>query len=264
LIGLGLSLGWLISPTAVQSRPQATLVVYDEALASGWANWSWDATVNLNNVSPAHGGTRSIAVTYTGAWGALYLHADPAVSTGGYETLRFFIHGGSAGTRQLRIVANGDDTSDYAVTTVANAWTQIDVPLSALGSPATLTDLYWQDTTGGAQPIFYLDDIQLVGSGVPPTSLPSGVGPALSVDAQADQHPISPYIYGMNFADEDLAADLNTVRAGRHSTSFAGSVRNTGGDWPTRNIPDSNSGPLPGSSSTNLWIRIDAPAPRRS
>jgi hypothetical protein len=246
----------------VQSRPQATLVIYNDALATGWANWSWAATINLNNASPVHGGTHSIAVTYTGAWGALYLHADPAVSTGGYETLRFFIHGGSSGTRQLRIVANEDTDNVYAVTTVANTWTQIDVPLSALGSPATLTDLYWQDTTGGAQSIFYVDDIQLVGSGVLPTPIPPGVGPALSVDVQADQHPISPYVYGMNFADEDLAADLNLPvrRWGGNSTSrynWQLNVHNTGSDWYFENIPDENSGPLPGGSSTNQFVDQD-------
>jgi len=262
LIVLGLAVGSLFGAASVQGRPQATLAIYDDALVTGWANWSWDSTVNLNNTSPVHGGTHSVAVTYTAAWGALYLHADPAVSTGGYETLHFFIHGGSAGTRQLRIVANGDDTSDYAVTTVANTWIQIDVPLTALGSPTTLTDLYWQDTTGGAQAIFYVDDIQLIGSGVPPTAVPPGVGPALSVDAQADQHPISPYIYGMNFADEALAADLNLPvrRWGGNSTSrynWQLNVHNTGSDWYYENIPDNNSGPLPGGSSTNQFVDQD-------
>jgi hypothetical protein len=262
LIILGLIVGSLLGSTSVQGRPQAALVIYDEALVTGWANWSWDATINLSNASPVHGGTHSIAVTYTGAWGALYLHADPAVSTSGYETLRFFIHGGSTGTRHLRVVANGDDSEVYALTTVANTWTQFDVPLSALGSPATLTDLYWQDTTGGAQPIFYLDDIQLIGSGVPPTAVPPGVGPALNVDAQADRHPISPYIYGLNFADEDLAdeLDLPVRRWGGNSTSrynWQINVHNTGSDWYFENIPDGSSGPLPGGSSANQFVDQD-------
>src|SRR5689334_21616320 len=36
----------------------------------------------------------------------------------------------------------------------------------------------------------------------------AAAGPALAVDASADLHPISPDIYGMNFADESLAAEL--------------------------------------------------------
>jgi hypothetical protein len=262
LIVLGLVAGWLFGASSVQGRPQATFSIYADALDSGWANWSWDAAINLNNTTPTHGGTHSIAVTYTAAWGALYLHADPAVSTGGYEALRFFIHGGNTGTRHLRVVANGDPNNVYAVTAAASTWTQIDVPLSSLGSPSTITDLYWQDTTGSAQPIFYVDDIQLIGSGVPPTPVPSGIGPMLSVNAQADQHPISPYIYGMNFADEALAADLDLPvrRWGGNSTSrynWQINVHNTGSDWYFENIPDGNSGPLPGGSSTNQFVDQD-------
>jgi ABC-type sugar transport system substrate-binding protein len=33
-------------------------------------------------------------------------------------------------------------------------------------------------------------------------------GPALTVDPSASRHAISPYVYGMNFAAEDLAKEL--------------------------------------------------------
>ena len=36
----------------------------------------------------------------------------------------------------------------------------------------------------------------------------AATGPALAVDTTAGRHPISPYVYGMNFADEALASDL--------------------------------------------------------
>ncbi|CAG0937229.1 partial Beta-mannanase/endoglucanase A, partial [Thermoflexales bacterium] len=261
LIGLGGSLV-LSSPMAVQSRPQATHSLYADALENGWTDYgSWDVTANYGNAAPVHGGTASISLRFDAAWAGLYLHAN-AVSTSGYDVLRFWIHGGSTGNQELRVVANGDGDNAAAVTAAANTWTQIDLPLNTLGSPTTLSDLYWQDTTGGAQPIFYLDDIQLVGSGVPPTALPPGVGPALSVDAQADHHPISPYIYGMNFADEDLAAELNLPvrRWGGNSTSrynWQLNVHNTGFDWYYENIPDDNAGPLPGGSSTNQFVDQD-------
>ncbi len=256
LIALGLAAGSLPSVTLVQSRSQATYVIYDDALAAGWANWSWAATTNLSNTSPVHSGSDSIAVSYTAAWGALYLHASPAVSTSGYDTLRFFIHGGNAGTRQLRVVANGDPNNVYAVAAAVNTWTQIDVPLSSLGNPVALADLYWQDTTGGAQAMFYLDDLQLIGSGAPPAPL------ILSVDAHADQHPISPYIYGMNFADEALAADLDLPvrRWGGNSTSrynWQIDVYNTGSDWYFENITNPDSGQLPNGSAADQFVEQD-------
>ena len=70
--------------------------------------------------------------------------------------------------------------------------------------------------------MFYLDDVAVVNSGLPtPTPPLPGQGPALSVDAASDQHAISPYIYGMNFATEELAADLDLParRWGGNSTS---------------------------------------------
>ncbi len=247
---------------AAPSRPSATLDIYVNALAAGWADWSWDTTVNLNNASPFHNGSPSISLQFNQGWAGFYLHANPAISTDGYDTLRFWMQGGSSGSRQLQVVANGNDAQTYAVTATANTWTQVDVPLSSLGSPATLTQLYWQDTTGGAQAIFYLDDIQLVGSGLPPTTVPPGVGPALSVDAQADQHPISPYIYGMNFASEALAAELNLPvrRWGGNSTTrynWQINVHNTGSDWYFENLPDENSGALPGGSAVNQFVEQD-------
>src|SRR5512144_1894007 len=51
----------------------------------------------------------------------------------------------------------------------------------------------------------------LVGATVVPgtaAQAASMAGPALAVDAAADQHPISPDIYGLNFADPKLAAEL--------------------------------------------------------
>ena len=107
------------------------------------------------------------------------------------------------------------------------------------------------------------NSIQFVNTGLlAPTPVPPGVGPALNINVQADRHPISPYIYGMNFADEDLAADLDLPvrRWGGNSTSrynWQLNVHNTGSDWYFENIPDDSSGPLPGGSSTNQFVDQD-------
>ncbi|MFN2272722.1 MAG: glycoside hydrolase family 44 protein, partial [Anaerolineae bacterium] len=88
-----------------------------------------------------------------------------------------------------------------------------------------------------------LDDIAFVGGGTPTPTLPPGVGPALSVDAATDRHPISPYVYGMNFASEDVAeaVQLPVRRWGGNSTTrynWQIDVYNTGSDWYFENIPD--------------------------
>lgn len=268
LLGLGLSLGWLIDPVAVHSRPQAPHTIYDEALANGWEDWSWNPiTRNLNSSTPVHGGSHSIAVTFTGGWGGLQFGHQPALDLSGYDTLRFWIHGGTGGGQSVTVHLDGDTSK--VITPQANTWQQIDIPLSQLGAPTTAGVVVFWNNTNHAQATFYVDDVQFVNTGLPtptptltPTPVPPGIGPALSVNAQADRHAISPYIYGMNFADEDLAAELNLPvrRWGGNSTSrynWQLNVHNTGSDWYFENVPDHNSGALPGGSSTNQFVEQD-------
>jgi uncharacterized repeat protein (TIGR01451 family) len=240
----------------------ADVVVYDDGLASGWVDWSWGTTVDRSNTSPVHSGTASIAVTYTAAWGGLYLNAS-SVDISAYDTLRFWLHGGSAGGQDISISINQNGSS-YQVTATAGTWQEVEIPLSELGSPTTVSDLIWQENAGSAQATFYLDDVAFVSSGAPPpTPTPPEPGPALSVDA-ADRHPISPYIYGMNFCDEDLADELalSVRRWGGNSTSrynWQIDVRSIGLDWYFENAPYSNSHPelLPDGSSADLFVEQD-------
>ena len=245
LIALLVLSGASLTGLSSQARPTwaaADLLVYGDALASGWQDWSWNTTVNLSNAVPVYSGTASIAATYTSAWGGLYLHANSAdVST--YDTLQFWLHGGNAGGQRISVSLNYNGSTREVIAT-AGTWQKITIPLSELGSPATITDLVWQDGMGGAQPTFYLDDVAFVDSGTAaPPPPPPGIGPALTVNATADRHSISPYIYGMNFATEAIAADLRLPvrRWGGNSTSrfnWQLDVHNTGMDWYFENIPD--------------------------
>ncbi len=150
------------------------LVIYDDATA--WDNWSWSATVNLNNASPVYAGSKSVAVTLTSAWGALSLRKSPVVSTGGYDRITFWIHGGSGGTRQLKFFTqsqdSGGESSSVNVDAPAGTWTQVTIPLSSLGNPTQIARIILQDRTGASQPVFYVDEIRLV-SGSNPTATPA-------------------------------------------------------------------------------------------
>lgn len=149
----------------------ADLPVYTDTLASGWEDWSWDTTLNWNNSTPVHAGTASISAAYTAAWGGVYLGRSNALPASDYTALRFWINGGSVGNRTIavRIIdgAGGNWDNHFDVTPAANAWTQVSVPLTAVGNPATIAGLVWQDGSGGVQPAFYLDDVVLVGNGAP-------------------------------------------------------------------------------------------------
>jgi hypothetical protein len=89
-------------------------------------------------------------------------------------------------------------------------------------------------------------------------------GPALTVDATAGRHPISPYIYGMNFADEDLAAELSLPvrRWGGNATTrynYLYDTTNRASDWFFENIPGDNDHPelLPDGSETDRFVEQD-------
>ncbi|MFI2227928.1 glycoside hydrolase family 44 protein [Streptomyces fradiae] len=102
----------------------------------------------------------------------------------------------------------------------------------------------------------------IIASGVsPPVTAASAVGPALTVDATAAGHPISPYVYGMNFADQGLAADLRLPLhrwGGNHTTryNFRADTTNRASDWYFENIPNDNPDPgsLPNGSETDRFV----------
>jgi hypothetical protein len=193
-----------------------------------------------------HGGKKSLAVTFTSGWSGLqigYHGANLDVST--YDTLRFWIQGGSKGGQKILVQIG---SISQTVTLRANTWQQIDISLLPLGSPRTLYSIAWFNNTAGRQGIFYIDDVTLVNRGTAtatpsPTSTPPASGLALSVDAAAGLHPISPNIYGMNYASESIAADLHLPlrRWGGNSTSrfnWQNDTTNTGSDWYFENVPE--------------------------
>ncbi|MEL7640288.1 MAG: glycoside hydrolase family 44 protein [Solidesulfovibrio sp.] len=95
--------------------------------------------------------------------------------------------------------------------------------------------------------------------------------PALSVDAGHILGPISPDIYGMNFADEALAAAvrLPVRRNGGNAASrynWRVDTSNTGSDWYFENIAADNADPsrLPDDSSADRFVGQDRRTGTRS
>src|SRR5215470_9175423 len=97
-----------------------------------------------------------------------------------------------------------------------------------------------------------------------PTPTPSASGPLLSVDATASRRTISPYIYGMNFASEDLAGELQLPvrRWGGNATTrynYQADTNNHASDWYFENLPNDNTNPaaLPDGSASDQFIEQD-------
>jgi hypothetical protein len=252
----------LVASAVARPGVGADLVVYDDALAAGWQDWSWDTTVDLAVGSPAAGGTgTSIGVTYTGAWGGLYLrHPGAAIDLAPFERVRFEIHGGSAGGQQLRLYpVDGSGAAGGSIPLAPPAvgvFTTVEIDVAALGL-AALGGLVWQDTSGGPQPALHVDEIVLVDD----DSSPPGVGPDIVIDPRADRHRIPDEIYGVNFLDDEpgFAAEiaLPVRRRGGNATtrySWQLDVSNRASDWYFENIANPDPGTLPDGSAADVFV----------
>lgn len=244
-----------------------SLLVYADAIASGWEDWSWGGVERVfTNTAPIYSGGASIAVTYTEGWSGLKISRFDPVDLSAYDTLRFWVHGGASGGQQIEVeVGNGGTVVAQTFNPAPGVWMQIDLPLFGLGQPRQARSIQWFNSTPGSQPTFYLDQIGFVNAGLPtPTPPPPALGPDLRVDASADRHPISPHIYGMNFADETLAAELRLPvrrRGGNAQTRYnwQNDTSNRASDWFFENIPNDNDNPdaLPNGSDADRFVEQD-------
>jgi len=148
-------------------------IAYDDALKSGWYDWSWSTQINFSS-STKYNGTYGIEAVYQTAWAGMDLHRNVAFNTTGYNTLRFAVNGGSSGGQELYVgIANADNNvplyiplSEYVEGGVLqpNTWYQVIIPLAYLSAysidmkgvviqSATLATVYFDEvvisTLGG-------------------------------------------------------------------------------------------------------------------
>jgi len=205
--------------------------IFTDSLQNGWLDWGW-ASINYNNSSPVHSGSRSVAVTITdNSWQAIYIaHAD--FNSSPYSSLTLWINGGASGGQQLQVVGHAGDAvrlSTNLPPLVANTWQQYSIPLATLGlANRTDVDGIWiQDRVGAVQPTFYLDDIYLTTSSVAPptvtlTSPANGssyAAPAsipLAANVVSNGHSITKvqFYNGSNLLDEDSSSPYSFTWTG--------------------------------------------------
>lgn len=246
------------------------LIVYDDALAADWSNWSWSTTLDFAASYPVHDGAASMSAAYNSGWAGVYLHSSTTIESWQYAGLSFWIHGGAEGGQTVNIClydGGGEQAgSGVTVTPTAGTWGQYTVTMEQLGSPGEISAIVLQEYSGTSATAFYIDELTLTDSGL--TEEPEvdpETAPALTVDAAAGLHTISPYIYGMSFTDEDLAKDLRLPvrRWGGNSTTrynWQIDVSNRASDWYFENIPKDrtmDTSILPNGSETDLFHEQD-------
>jgi len=142
-------------------------VIYDDDLVATWQKWGgWSSTTDWSSTQQAKRGTSSMKITYDGAWGGSQSHPSSTfVLVNNYTAVKLSIYGG-AGTNGKSIMLYIKDDNGVSHTQVSMAmnegvWTDYTIPLTDLGSPATINEFVFQDQ-GGAPYVVFIDDIGLL------------------------------------------------------------------------------------------------------
>ena len=193
--------------SAAALRGQASLPLYTDHLVNGFQDWSWGAP-NLANNSPVHSGSSSVSLNGT-AWNVALSLNHSGFDSSPYTNVSLWANGGASGGQILRLYlhvngADGPGTNLPALS--ANTWTQLIVPLTALGadSKTNLERVTLQLTSNGATNTFYLDDIQL-------TARPAPALVQVSVNATQTLRSVDSRWFGFNTAIWDGNFDTPTT-----------------------------------------------------
>jgi hypothetical protein len=149
-------------------------LIYLNGLTTGWGGNGGGytgysgTTFNFANTANPGVGTTSIMATYGGQYSAIqigYGTGLPAVTTStlGLTSLKFSVYGGTNSKTgdQLQIVLNGNYSNAVIVTITAGAYTDITIPLSKFGNPATITEFVAQ-TFQASNEVVYIDYIGFI------------------------------------------------------------------------------------------------------
>lgn len=240
LVGLTVLLGRMSPPIPVRSHQieqvaaatRSDVVVYDDALANGWQNWSWGnaTTVDFSSTAQIHRGTAAVAVDLDAAFAGFSLRTTPAINPDGYEALNFWVYGGGGGTSlnlAIQATDGGPAGPTFAVVAPAGGWTEFTVNLSSLGSPSSIARINLVDATGTNLPVWYLDDLRLVARAVPPIGTVN-----VSLDLSSTPNSFTPdNMLGTNFAVWSRPAITNPTFVARTRALGNGLLRIPGGAY---------------------------------
>lgn len=153
------------APTPV---PAQVYKIYDDALISGWEDWSWSAINNFASVTQINSGTKSISYTATAGYSGLDIHSLVGIDTTPYSLLSVALRASQAGQKYAVILrdVNGINLAQVPLSNYgdpsATAWKVYDIPLATLNAAGKkIYDVVIHEISGAAQPALYIDDLQL-------------------------------------------------------------------------------------------------------
>jgi hypothetical protein len=153
-------------PLELPFGDQLTLatVIYDDAIKAplgaggGWGG----STTDLNSTEQVRAGAKSIKATFAGGYGGAAQFGNwgfpgQTVSTAGASYFAFSIYGGS-GTEGKKVIVNVAG-KQVQVTVKEGEWTDMQIPLTDLESPAGINEIAFQDTNWSG--VVFIDHIGL-------------------------------------------------------------------------------------------------------
>ena len=153
----------------IRTIAQSPMLIYGDAPANGWQNWSW-GTVNLANTNPVQSQTRSIGASLKYDEAVSFWHAT--MDTTAYGSFSFWIHGGTGGGQRLQVAGLLGTTAQPGRPIgplAANVWTNIVIPLSQLGvaNKTNFNRLWLQLARNGTTNSFCLDTVNFISKPAP-------------------------------------------------------------------------------------------------
>jgi hypothetical protein len=286
------------APPRVEAYENAQeLPVFSDDLSSNWSlDISWDLDYEIVT-DVAHTGTSSIKLTPRKEEAGLYFtvkeDASRAYAKNEVLGVSFWLYSGEGvietddlvvtvtGSNQYPYWVSGDDSvpspddlPPFSETRLyylninrdvpAETWVLVELWLDEREFDPEyefVTGLYIKNDADLVRP-FYVDDVNIITldqlKGVETvTEAPL----LIAIDVERDTRPISPFIYGMNFAEPDVieALQIPINRWGGNATTrynWQIDATNRGSDWYFMNTPNENDNPdtLPSSSAVNAVI----------
>jgi hypothetical protein len=156
---------------------EGALSIYEDALADGWWNGSWNATVAFTATDQVYAGQHSISVTVSD-WGGLSL-GDGHLDTTPYQWIEFYLRKVNPndtimnfwwppGAPELPKV----DDCRYKVEEI-DGWAHVRIPLASMQADNTVVEKFaMQPYVDGGESRFWVDNVRLLG--VIPVELSEG------------------------------------------------------------------------------------------
>ena len=168
------------------SASVAGFVVYGDSLAPGWYDQSWDARVSYTYTNGVYTGRDAISYKATGAWAGLDIRSDTGVNGADYGQLTFALKA-SRNNQEYAVylrdpsgqnLSNPVSLDNFGGQPVRNQWKTYSIPLSNLGASSSMIGhVVLHEWTGSSQPVVYVDQIELsgTGQGTTPVATPAPV-----------------------------------------------------------------------------------------